>query len=330
MKRFFACVFFLTGCAGTYNQTVSFNPSEPLRVAVLPFVAVDKDGKVMQEEGRLIVDTLSVVSSEQKENPAQTVRRQVLTELQHTGLDIVSPAMIDVDLPHRGFGRSDGTLDIEKVRATSPKELCEKFLDCDAVLYGEVTKWDRTYLAIQTINVVGIHLKLVSARDNKVLFESASNDSESRGLTKGPTGISSLILEPIKGLDSDIIVDLARSVVQKTLAPLRQDNRPEYLQSGPPVIFAASHDAQSGTLVHGKPLIVVAYASEHQNAVFSIGNEVASVPMFEKTPGHYYGEFYPISSDSFNAQQVKVSVTDTVGRTTTYDVHEPPLTLTKK
>ena len=117
----------LLGCAGTYTSHVAFNPSEPLRVAVLPFYMVDDKGQIKQDEGRLIVDTLSIVSSVQKETPPQIVRRNVLSELKSTGLDIVSPAGIDIDLPHHGFGKPDGTLDIEKLRKKSAKELIFKF-----------------------------------------------------------------------------------------------------------------------------------------------------------------------------------------------------------
>ncbi len=327
IMRLLIVPFFIAGCAGTYQQKVDFNPTEPLRVAVMPFVTIDKVGKATNEESRLLLDNLSLVSSKQEETPSRIVRRHVLAELPNTGLDIVSSALIDIDLPHRGFGKADGTLDVDRVLAVAPGEICVKFLDCDAVLYGKIVRWDRSYYGIQSVNTVGIDLKLVSARDGKVLFQGNAEDSESRGITKGPTGISSLVLEPIKGLDSEIIVDLSRSVVQKLLEPLNLKKRPEYLESGPPAIFATSHDAPSGILNREHPLVVVAMGSGGQNASFAIGDAVTAVPMFERSAGHYYGEYISLPGEKFSAQPVKVILGDKYGRKTEQTLSSPSVSL---
>lgn len=312
----------LTGCFGTYTGgKVNFNPDQPLRVAVLPFVSIDDKGQIADEEGRLLIDNLSLVSSKQAETPPQIVRRQVLSELQESGLDLVSQPLIDIDLPHRGFARSDGSIDIKRVYATSAQELCTKFLNCDAVLYGKITRWDRSYYGIQSVNSVGINLRLIGAKDGKVLFESSADDSESRGLTKGPTGFSDLVIEPIKGLDSAIIVELSRNVVEKMLEPLRVDRRPKYLESGPPAIFASGHDGQNGPVSDARPLHVLAAGSPNQIAAFSIGHSVTGdvaslVPMVEVNPGHYYGQYSPEEGERFSQAKVTVHFSDSFGRST--------------
>jgi len=315
------------GCAGTYKQDLQFNPSEPLRVAVMPFVSIDDQGKIVEQEGRLLIDTISVVSRKQEETPPQIVRRQVLTELQKTNLDLVATALIDIDLPHHGYALSDGKLDMKRIYETKPNEICEKFLNCDAILYGKVRKWDRSYYVAQSVNSVAIDLELISAKTGRVLYTASAADSDSRGILKGPTGYSSLVLEPIKGLDSDIIVDLSRNVVQKMITPLDSKRRPQFLEAAPPSIFAASHDGRTGTLAHGEPLVVVMFGSEGQNAGFSIGNSVERVPMIERAPGHYYGEYIPLPSDSFSKQPVTVYLTDKYGRTTERPIPKHELTL---
>jgi hypothetical protein len=70
----FLLIAILSSCAGKYKSELNFNAAEPLRVAVLPFVNVDKSGQIIQEEGRLIVDNLGLISSTVEETPAQTVR----------------------------------------------------------------------------------------------------------------------------------------------------------------------------------------------------------------------------------------------------------------
>ena len=121
-------IIFLVGCAGKFDSKLDFDPQEPLRVAVLPFVAVDSEGKFIPGESRLIVDNLSLLSKELEQSPQQIVRKQVLIQLKESGLDLLSTALIDIDLPHNGFALKDGTLDLEKLYNTNPKELCSKFL----------------------------------------------------------------------------------------------------------------------------------------------------------------------------------------------------------
>lgn len=310
----------LISCSGTYRHQVHFNPNEPLRVAVLPFQAVDASGKPIEIEARLLIDNLSLVSSEQKETPVQIARRQVLAELGRTNLDLVSSALIDIDLPHHGFGRTDGSIDFGKLWATSPKELCSKFITCDAVLYGRLLRWDRSYYGLQTVNTVGLELKIVSARDGKVLYEASGEDSESRGITKGPTGFSSLLVEPVRGLDSQIIVDLSQQTVQKMIEPLKSQQRPKFLETAPPSIYASSHDSQSGRLSPSAPLIVVAFGSPAAQASFSIGDKILDLPMLETLPGHYYGEYLPLAGESFAPQSVLVKLSDEYGRSSIQEV----------
>lgn len=316
-----------SACAGSYKQQLDFNPAEPLRVAVLPFVSVNEKGDIVEEESRLLIDNISLISSKQDETPPQIVRRFALSELEKTNLDLVAPALIDIDLPHHGYARSDGRLDMQKVISTKPSDICERFLNCDAILYGRIVRWDRSYYGIQTVNTVGVKLELVSAKTGKTIFSATAEDSDSRGLTKGPTGFSDLALEPIRALDSDIIVALARNVVKKMIDPLNAKTKPTFLETAPPSIFAVSHDVSSGSVDRKSPLIVVMLGSEHQNASFSIGSAVEHVPMIERVPGHYYGEYIPLPTDSFADQAVSVYLTDKYNRTTERPVELKKLTL---
>ncbi len=306
----------LSGCAGTYKNTLSFNPQEPLRVAVLPFVQVNKKGEIIQPDPKLLIDSVELLSSELKRTPAEYVRKLVEKELDRSGLDIIGPAELDGKLLHNGFGHGDLSFDLSKIYATSARELCAKILDCDAVLYGRVTEWDRSYFAIQSTSSVGLELQLVSAREDKALFTSSASDSDSRGLTKVPTGFSDLVLEPLKGLDNKILTDLAGTVVAKMLAPLAVENRPEFLSSPPPAVYASAHDKPSGILSGKESLKVLMFGTPDRSASFSIGNVIQNVPMAQKDQGHYIGEYFPLESDNFTDQPVTVYLTDEVGRST--------------
>lgn len=320
----------LSACAGSYKHTLAFNPAEPIRIAVLPFAQVDATGALVQADENFLIDNVALVSSKLKQTPAQFVQTQVQTELAKASLDVVSPAIVEASLVHNGFTVPDSkpvVIDLAKVFAASPQEICSKLLSCDAVLYGKVLSWDRSYYAVQTISTVALELKLVSAKNGKVLFETVAKDSDSRGITKGPTGFSNLVLEPLKGLDNSIITALADDIVEQALTPLNRKKKPGFLNVAPPAIVAAAHDARSGTVPQGGKLVVIVYGSAGQTGTFSIGNAVTDIPLTERSPGHYLGEYIPLPTDRFTTQSVAVSLQDEAGRVTNLAIPGQPITI---
>lgn len=318
----------LTACfSGVYSHTLEFNPRESLRVAVLPFVRVDEEGEVLQAESGLAVDQVPLLSSELADTPEDYIRKLVQSDLNEGPLDPLSPYLVDTELPHHGFGLSDGRFDYRKIYETPASQLCVHFLDCDAVLLGRIFKWERAYYGVQSVNAVGIELTLLAADGDQVLFSSRGEDYDSRGLSKGPTGYTSAVLEPIKGLDSQIILDLSERVISKMLSPLKVPGGTNTPKTPPPAIYATSHDGAGGTLTRTKPLVLLMYASAGARASFSIGNAVRSIPMEEHSPGHYYGEYHPLPSDHFSQQEVSFFVEDGHGRVTSRVASREPVSL---
>ena len=326
MKRkfiwLFSAIVFLgnVSCSATFNHKLNYNPKESIRVAVLPFAQVDESGAFIENEGTLAVDEIPIIFSETKGSPEALSRKLVYAELSRTSIDVVSPFFVDIDLPHRGFAHADGRFDHKKIFATHPSVYCKQFLDCDAVLFGTIHKWDRSYYGVESSNEIDIELKLVAADSGKVLYQARASDSEGRGLTKGPTGYSSLVIEPIRGLDSDLIEGLARRTISTMLRPLRSKGINPEDKTSPPAVYAASHDADSGVINEGSAFLVVAFASSGMNASFSIGEYVRGVPMFETSPGHYAGEYWLLPGQSFSTQTVKVTLIDSLGRSSSLEV----------
>ncbi len=325
---FVLCSFVLHGCARKIQQELTFNPAEPIRVAILPFAYVNKEGKIVESDADLFIDNIPGVSSKLKESPQEYVQKLVHRELSKSSLDIVLPALVSAQLSHNGFTKSDLTLNADKIFSADPKELCQKILQCDALLYGKITRWERGYYGVQTVQTVGIELTLISATDKKALYRGAVEDSDSRGLTKGPTGFSDLVIAPISGLDSKIILELTEEVVSELTKPLLAKSRPEFLQSAPPAIFAASSDATNG-MITSDYLTVLLLGSPNKTASFSLGREIENIPMEEKDPGHYIGEFYRLPTDRFNDLPVFVSLTDEYGRATKRQVGYKTLSLSR-
>ena len=211
----------LLGCAAKTNHTLKFNPTEPIRVAVVPFVHVDTQGNIVEPDASLFIDRISFVSSAAGSSPADLLADMTRQKLiDRTALDLLSPPLVRSELVHHGFAAPDLTIDRAKVFNSKASDLCQHHLQCDAVLFGKVLRWDRSYYGLQAVATVGLELTLISARDNQVLFTTRGEDSDSRGITKGPTGIRDLLIAPVQGLDSKIVLDLAERLVSKLLAPL--------------------------------------------------------------------------------------------------------------
>lgn len=318
----------LSGCQATYKHTLNFNPSEPIRIAVLPFAQVDSDGKLSRADENLLIDNLALVSEKQRETPAEFMQSLVQSELSNASLDVITPAIVQADLLHYGYatpGSNPVTIDLQAIFAADPREICSKVLSCDAVMYGKVTRWERAYYGIQSVATVAINLKVVSAKTGKLMYEIDAEDSDSRGITKGPTGFSNLALEPIKGLDNEIIQNLARDVADKAILPLSNRSRPEFLKTAPPAILASGHDARSGIVEKRGKVVVLAFGSPGQSATFSVGSVALNIPMLERAPGHYIGEYLSLPEDSFSNQYVVVSLRDEFGRSTSQKIAKTPI-----
>jgi hypothetical protein len=314
------------GCGARTKQKLEFDPLEPLRVAVLPFYQTGSDGERIESDPNVfLIDNIPGLSKKPAQAPPELVRNFVHQELKKTIFDVAPAVYVDAQLVHNKLvkGRS---FDFEKIESLDPKQLCELF-SCDALIFGKITEWDRSYYGIQSISTVAIELRLVRARDAKVIYSVDYEDSESRGLSKGPTGYTSLVLEPLKGLDSEIIEGLAEKVVRSALTPLFIKSRPQFLETPAPFIVSSAHNSRSGRLARGRPLVVLMYGSPGHTGTFSVGDEIENVLMVERFKGHYYGEFYGLKEDFFENQVVSVSLTDEFGRTINQLINSRPVSL---
>ena len=321
----FTAVLFCAGCSASYKNEVLFNPTEPIRVAVLPFNQAGVGNTAAEQNANQLIDNVPIVSSKLEETPASFVQKQVQAELSRTGVDLVAPGYVEVQLVHHGFGH-EGAYDYDAI-AKAPPRLWRDLMTADAVLTGTVTEWDRSYYGIQSVSTVGVDLKLIRLADNKVLFSSSAKDSDSRGITKIPTGFSSLVVEPIRGLDNEIISNLARDMVSKMISPLVIKSRPEYLQTAPPSILGSSHDHRGGAIGRNDSLIVVMLGTPKKTATFSIGNSITQIPMNEVDLGHYVGEYFPEPVDRFADEDIYVYLSDEFGRTSKQKVALGPVSL---
>ena len=297
-----------TGCSLKQTQTLTFDPTKPLRVAVLPFY--------QQEDGEFINKDTSIFLNESKdddEDKAPEILRELVSqELSQTNFDIVPYWKVRADLVHNNY-TLDSSFDYQKILSTSPKTLCE-LLGCDALLYGEVLSWGQSYYVAQSVSSVNLSLAMKRAQDGKVIYQTSVDNASSSGITGGPTGYTSLVLEPLKGLREGGLYQLANETVEAAIAPLVARNRPEFLDTVPPVILGSSHSAPTGTINPRTGLTVLAIGSAKKQAYFSIGDRILNIPMIEIEEGHYRGHYFPLPGESFHDEVVTITLNDRFGR----------------
>jgi len=316
------CFFiFSSACSSSFKHSLDFAPTEPLRVAVLPVMHLTEEGEVEEQYSDALVDHVVVLSKKLEDCPATVVQNFIQNEISQSGLDLIAPPYIDAQLFHYGYAKNN-TIDIQKIYNTGPKALCQ-LLTCDAVLFTKLLEWDRAYYGLQAVTSFKFETQLVRASDGKVIFESSAEDYDTRGLSKVPTGWSSLVLEPLKGLDNEILIQLAEKTVSEAFRPLRVDQRAEYLNAPPPLIVGAVHDSQNGKINHKDVLKVLVLGSPQTDAWFSIGNSISGVPLVEVNPGRYVGEYHPLDTDTIKNAPVQVSLRDKSGRLSTRELRVP-------
>lgn len=308
------------GCSAKVETRSQKLPPAGLRIAVLPFASVDKDGKYFESEPSFSISDLGVPAEKEKLSPEEVTRRAVQAQLSETPFQLLSPALIDVDLPHRKAFFKDGKLDLNQLHVTPASIICTKVFDCDAVLYGRIHEWDQSYYGLESVNSVDLSVTIRSAKSDKELYYSRVSDSEGSGISQGPTGYFSLAVEPVKALDSEKIESLMLSSVEKLMEPLEAMRRIPGNNETPPAIFASGQNTQQGIINRDHGLKVLVFGTENSDGWFAITGVTRRVPLHEASNGRYIGKFFPLERENFERRPVKAFLSDEYGRITSQQV----------
>ncbi len=305
-----AVVLFAAGCADDYNK-IYYDTRSPLRVAVLPFVERQGGDLFTSAPFALLVDNLPIIGRDDNTGPSTVMRWRFMARIrQETHLDVVTPGYVDSVLIERGLFEKGKFLE------SDPRDL-GKILGADAVLYGEVTKWDRTYLVAETIQTVGIKISMYETQNGTLLWEAQCEATDDSGLTGGPTGYSSAALEPIRGLSGATLYKLADDVCYEIVEPhLSGGAEYEDAHLAPPFIAASAHSAWAGTVKPGDPIHVVAIGSPDCRGTFSLGSTSQEVPMTEFGGGVYVGTYVPLDAKPVDLAGMEVRLIGPGGRVT--------------
>ncbi|MFH2075489.1 MAG: GNA1162 family protein [Pseudomonadota bacterium] len=206
-----------------------------------------------------------------------------------------------------------GLTDPEEINKTSPQKLGE-ILGVDAVVYGEISDFDKLFAVIYSQVSVGAEVKMVDAKTGNFLW---SGQHVARihegGLSVTPVGIvATVIVAAMNMRDIQLLRacdDLFREMVKTIPVP----SLAEALR--PPEIFLLVQDTQNRPRKAGDEIRVVMQGTSKMRASFDIGEFRKRIDMHEQDsdPGVYLGIYRVVPGDNLAGALITGRLMDDAG-----------------
>lgn len=300
----FSC---LTSCNPEVRH-VHFNLNTPLRVAILPFEDISSKDSYISKPFATGINYIPLLGGEDHQAPATLIREKFTANLKSTNLDPILNTQVDHALTENKL------YDINTLKTMDIQRL-EDMLNIDAVIFGELTHWDRDYYVAESSVTVGLRVKMIDVSNKQVLWEHHFVDSERRGITKVPTGYVSAGLEPLRGLSNDLFIELSDDVCRRIVDSIRPEKQSEFQEVTLPSIAHATFQYRP----EKQELLVVAIGEPHISAFFLLGKSGQQIPMTEVSEGQYLGKYQFHSKESFSTgMNVLVRFINVSGQSSTY------------
>lgn len=254
---------------GEYKVDPYFEKNKPRTVAVLPFV-----NNTANQEG------------------SEAVRRGFYNHFSSLPYKEMKTYIVDDRLSRAGL------TDPKIIAQKTPQEL-GKMLDVDAVIYGDISNFDKLFLAVYSQVSVGAELRMYETRTGHFLW---SGKHVARihegGISTTPVGvIATIIFTSINVRDTQLLRacdDLFREMVKTIPVPATE----EALR--PPNIFMLTQDTKNKPRKAGDEIKVVLQGDKGMTASFDIGDYRKDILMKEVEPGWYLGTYKVLPGDNVN------------------------------
>ena len=293
-----ALTLVLAGCAAHEDQheaAPEFDRRIALRTAVLPFVDQAEGDSLPALVWTAGLDIAPLLADEryESERAAAVFRLKLFARLQHSNLELLPLRVVDRGLATHG-------VDLAAVYRAEDREAearrLARLLGVDAVLFGQVTDWDRDYYLIESQNTVGFAVELREGVRGGLLFRGEQREGKSAGISKLPLSNSlegfamSTLGQPIKGMSRTRFARLSDDVSWRMAARLAASGQPEGAK--PLRLDWVGVVAASPTPESAPRLLLVAEGSPDCLARLEVGRG-HEVPLFESQPGVYQGWLPP-------------------------------------
>ena len=203
--------------------------------------------------------------------------------------------------------------DPEVIFKKTPQEL-GKILGVDAVVYGEISNFDKLFAVVYSQVSVGAEIKMYDTATGNFLWSGKHTVRiHEGGISASPIGlIATVIATSMNVRDVQLLRacdDLFRDMVKTIPVPALA----EALR--PPVISLLTQDSKNLPKKAGDEIRVVIQGTPKRQAYFSIGDYRKNIDMQEIEPGGYLGVYKVLPGDNVTKAMITGYLRDDSGNT---------------
>lgn len=269
---------------GEYKIDPYMKDHVPKSVAVMPFVDLSKS-----KEG------------------FETVRRGFYNHFSSLPFKDMELYRVDNTL------RKAGLTDPEAISKTSPQEL-GKLLGVDAVVFGEISNFDKLFAVMYSQVSVGAEVKMYDTKTGNFLWSGKNVVRKHEGgISTNPIGIVATVIATAMNVrdiqllraNDDLFRDMVKTIPVPHIAEMMR----------PPVITLLTQDSKGLPKKAGDEIKVVIQGTPKMQAYFNIGDYKKNIDMQEVEPGGYYGVYKVVPGDNIEKAIVTGFLRDDSGNT---------------
>jgi parallel beta-helix repeat protein len=271
---------------GTYKVDPYMEKNRPRTVAVLPFFDLSRSKQGFE-----------------------TVRRGFYNHFSSLPFKDLELARIDETLAKAGL------TDPEQILKTPPQKLGE-LLGVDAVIYGEISDFDKLFLVMYSQVSVGAKIRMFDTKTGNFLWSGQHVVRiHEGGLSVTPVGIIATVVATAMNMRDIQLLracdDLFREMVKTIPTPALAD------ALRPPVISLLVQDTKNLPRKAGDEIRVVIQGTPKMRASFDIGDFKRRIDMQEQadTPGAYLGVYRVLPGDQVDRALITGRLIDDAGNT---------------
>jgi hypothetical protein len=206
-----------------------------------------------------------------------------------------------------------GLTDAEVISKTTPQEL-GRILGVDAVVFGEISNFDKLFLVMYSQVSVGAEIKMYDAKTGNILWSGKHTVRKHEGgISTNPIGIIAVVITTALNVrdiqllraNDDLFRDMVKTIPVPSIA--------EALR--PPSITLLTQDSKGLPKKAGDEIKVVIQGTPKMLAWFDIGGYKKHIEMKEVEPGGYYGVYKVLPGDNIDKAIITGYLTDDAGNT---------------
>ncbi len=259
----------------------------------------------MESHRPITVAVLPFIDQSRKKEGAVAVRKGFYNHFSSLPFKDMELQMVDNLLSKANLG------DTEAIYKTSPQEL-GKLLNVDAVVFGEISNFDKLFAVVYSQVAVGAEIKMYDTKTGNFLWSGQHTVRiHEGGLSVTPFGIIATVvatainvrdIQLLRACD-DLFRDMVKTIPVPTIA--------EALR--PPVISLLTQDTKNLPKKAGDEINVVIQGAPRMQAYFDIGAFKKHIGMREMESGWYLGTYKVLPGDNISHAMIVGFLSDDAG-----------------